>query len=228
MKRIGILGGIGPASTLEYYKWLNDGVHSALGAPHTADIVLISLDGKKMQGLRQAGDDDGEGAYFAAEAKKLEQMGADFIVIASNTSHKNVPYIEKSVSIPVVHLADATAKRVKEAGLHKIGLLGTKLTMESDFYISRLKAAFLDVTIPEADDRDFISETIYTELLQSVIRPEVKDCFRRIITDLKAKGVECIVLGCTELTLLDLSNVGVPLFDTTRIHVEEALKLALE
>ncbi|HNQ92261.1 MAG TPA: amino acid racemase, partial [Alphaproteobacteria bacterium] len=191
------------------------------------NLVLINLDGDQIQKFREAGDDIGEGRYFAENAFFLERAGAAFILIASNTSHKNAPYIEKAVSIPVLHLAKATAKRVKDSGIPTVGLLGTKLTMEGDAYISHLRDASLDVIVPKAEDRDFISTTIYSDLIHSVVRPDVKERFLRIIDDLKARGAEGIILGCTELTILELDDVGVPLFDTTRIHVEDALDYSL-
>jgi len=227
MKTIGIIGGLGPPSTVKYYEWLNEGVQKALGGNHSAKIILTSLDGEDVKKFRLSGDATGEGQFYAQEAKKLEQAGAHFILIASNTSHKNVPAIEKAVSIPVLHLADATAARVKSAGIKKIGLLGTAPTMEEDFYKSRLTAAGLDVIIPDEQERRYINNVIYNELVKNIINTTVNAEFTKIAQRLQAAGAQGIILGCTELTLLSLPEVKAPLFDTTKIHVEAALEYAL-
>lgn len=227
MKTIGIIGGLGPPSTVKYYEWLTDGVQQALGGQNTARIILTSLNGEDVKNFRISGDKDGEGAFYAREAQRLEQAGADFILIASNTSHKNAPAIEQAVSIPLLHLADATASYVRSKGIKKVGLLGTAPTMEEDFYKSRLTAQGLEVLIPEADDRAFISASIYNEMVKNIVRPEVNAAFIDIIGKLQAAGTEGVILGCTELTLLDLASIKLPLFDTVKIHVEAALKEAL-
>ena len=228
MKTIGIIGGLGPASTVKYYEWLNEGVRLALGGAHSAKIILTSVDGETVKNFREAGDIKGEGAFFAKEAKKLEMSGADFIVIASNTSHKNAPYIEKEVSIPLLHLADITAQRIVSSGVNNIALLGTVYTMEQGFYKDRLADAGLNVVIPEKDDGAFISNSIYNELVKSVVKPETRAEYIRIIKALESDGIKGVILGCTELTLLGLDeDINVPVFDTTKIHVEEALDFML-
>lgn len=227
MKTIGIIGGLGPPSTVKYYEWLTSGVQQILGGQNSAKIILTSLNGEDVKHFRLSGDQGGEGAFYAREAKRLEQAGADFILIASNTSHKNALAIEKAVSIPLLHLADATAVYVCSKNIKKVGLLGTALTMEEDFYKSRLVAKGLEVFIPEPSDRAFINSSIYNELVKNIIRPEVNTGFVNIIGKLKNAGAEGVILGCTELTLLDLSTVKLPLFDTVKIHVEAALKEAL-
>jgi aspartate racemase len=227
MKTIGIIGGLGPPSTVKYYEWLTEGVQQALGGQNSARIILTSLNGEDVKNFRVSGDKEGESAFYAREAKRLEQAGADFILIASNTSHKNAPAIEKAISIPLLHLADATAAYVRSKGVKKVGLLGTAPTMEEEFYKSRLAAQGLEVLIPEADDRAFISSSIYNEMVKNIVRPEVNAAFIDIIGKLEAVGAEGVILGCTELTLLDLSSVRLPLFDTVKIHVEAALKEAL-
>lgn len=226
MKTIGIIGGLGPPSTVKYYEWLNEGVYDALGENHSAKIILTSLDGEDIKQLRIKGDLDTEGAFYASEAKRLEKAGADFILIASNTSHRNAPYIEKEVSIPLLHLADATAQYINSRGYNKVLLLGTSLTMEEDFYKGRLVRNGLNVSVPDKHDRDYMSEVIYNELVKGQVRAEVNDKFEAIIK--KFPDVECVILGCTELTLLNLNNIPVPLFDTIRIHVDVALNYALE
>ena len=227
MKTIGIIGGLGPASTVKYYEWLTAGVNARLGGNHSARIIMTSVNGEDVKARRLSGDPAAEGAFFAAEAKRLETAGADFILITSNTSHKNAPAVEAAVSIPLLHLAEATAARVVAAGIKKIGLLGTIYTMEEDFYISRLQKHGLDVIVPEAADRAWISETIYGPLTRGIVTPETKATFAEIIARLAEQGVGGVILGCTELTLLSLPGSPVPLFDTTKIHVEEALNFAL-
>ena len=227
MKTIGIIGGLGPPSTVKYYEWLNQGMSQRLGEGQSARILLSSVNMADVTALRERGDPIAEGEFYAAEAKKLERAGADFILIASNTSHKNAPAVEAAVRIPLLHLADATAKAIRARGARRVALLGTILTMETDFYQSRLRAAGLEVLIPEAEDRKWISETIYTELVRGVVRSEVSARFRSIIDQLEKRGIEGVILGCTELTLLDLEGVATPLFDTTRIHVDAAIELAL-
>lgn len=227
MKTIGIIGGLGPPSTVKYYEYLTEGVQKALGGQNTAKIILTSLNGEDVKNFRLSGDKEGEGDFYAQEAKRLERAGADFILIASNTSHKNAPAIEKAVSIPLLHLADATAAYVRSQGIKRVGLLGTAPTMEEDFYKSRLTAQGLEVRTPESDDRAFISSSIYSEMVRNIVRPEVNAGFIDIIAKLNDTGAEGIILGCTELTLLDLDSVTLPLFDTVKIHVEAALKEAL-
>lgn len=227
MKTIGIIGGLGPPSTVKYYEWLNEGVQKALGGNNSARIILTSVNGEDIKTLRLSGDKDAEGAFYAREAKRLEAAGADFILIASNTSHKNVPYVERAVSIPLLHLADATAAYVYAKGVRKVGLLGTAPTMEEDFYKSRLIAQGLEILIPEAGERAFISNAIYNEMVKGIVRPEINAAFVSLIEKLQQAGAEGIILGCTELTLLDLSAVSLPQFDTVKIHVEAALKAAL-
>ena len=224
MKTVGIIGGIGPPSTVKYYEGLIQGVQMALGGHATAKIILTSLNGEDIKQFRLSGDVAGEGSFYAAEAVRLERAGADFILIASNTSHKNVPYIESAITVPLLHLADATAQAVSSKGVTTVALLGTIPTMEQDFYKTRLVAQGLNVVIPDADDRHFINDTIYTEMVKGIVRPEVNAEFVRIINKLQDAGAEGVILGCTELTLLELADINLPVFDTVKIHIEAALK----
>lgn len=228
MKTIGIIGGLGPPSTVKYYEWLNEGAQKALGGNTSARIILTSVNGEDIKAFRLSGDKEAEGAFYAREAKRLEQAGADFILIASNTSHKNAPYIEKAVSVPLLHLAKATAQEVLAKGIKKVALLGTAPTMEEDFYKSHLTSQGIEVIIPAAEDRAFINKAIYDELVKGIVRPEINAGFLEIAHKLLQKKAEGIILGCTELTLLDLSSVPLPLLDTVKIHVAAALKAALE
>lgn len=228
MKTIGIIGGLGPPSTVKYYEWLNEGVQQALGGAHSARIILTSVDGEDIKNFRLSGDVEAEGDFYAREARRLQQAGADFILIASNTSHKNAPAVEAAIDIPLLHLADTTAAHVRASGVTRIGFLGTAPTMEGDFYLPRLRAAGLDVMLPAAEDRAWISRTIYDELVKGVVRPAVNAEFARIVEDLRQAGAQGVILGCTELTLLDLGTAKLPLFDTARIHVDAALAFALQ
>lgn len=227
MKTIGIIGGLGPPSTVKYYEGLTDGARARLGGVGSVPIILTSVNGEDIKNLRTMGDSDAEGAFYAHEAQRLERAGADVILIASNTSHKNAPYVEKAVSIPLLHLADATARAAINTGVRTIGLLGTAPTMEQSFYRERLTAAGLDVIVPDAEDRAFVSACIYDELVRNIVRPEASAAFRSIILKLHAAGAQAVILGCTELVLLDLANVNVPLLDTVQIHVDAALDFAL-
>lgn len=228
MKTIGIIGGLGPPSTVKYYEWLNDGVQKALGGAHSARIILTSVNGEDIKNFRLSGDAAAEGAFYAREARRLEQAGADFILIASNTSHKNAPAVTAAVGIPLLHLADATAAHVRALGFSRVGFLGTAPTMDGDFYLPRLRAAGLDILMPPPEDRSWISRTIYDELVKGVVRPDVNAEFKSIIDDLRHAGAQGVILGCTELTLLHLEDVALPLFDTARIHVAAALAMALQ
>lgn len=227
MKTIGIIGGLGPPSTVKYYEGLNAGVAAALGGVNAARIILSSVNGEDIRQLRLTGDRDAEGAFYAAEARRLARAGADFIVIASNTSHKNAPYIEAAVDIPLLHLADATARAVRAAGITRIGLTGTPPTMEEDFYKARLAAAGLEVLVPDAPLRRAMGDAIYGALVRGIVRDEDNALFARASRELVAAGAAGIILGCTELTLLSLPDAGVPFFDTTKIHIAAALEMAL-
>ncbi len=229
MKTIGIIGGLGPHSTLKYYQWLNDGVQKALGGSASAKIILTSVNGLDMATFRKARDDEGEGVFFARHATLLEKAGADFILIASNTSHRNVPYIEAAVTIPILHLADATAQKIVDANVTRIALLGTPYTMEHDFYKRRLADQGIDVLIPNSQDRAWMGRTIYNELLKNIVTDDARNKFAHIAEGLLQQGAQGVVLGCTELTLLNLHEKCTALyFDTTRIHVEVAVTMALD
>lgn len=227
MKTIGIIGGLGPPSTLKYYEWLVAGTQARLGGVNAPRIILTSVNGEDIRQLRLSGDRTAEGEFYAREALRLQNAGADFILIASNTSHKNAPAIEAAISIPLLHLASATAQAVTQQGITRVALLGTAPTMEEDFYIGKLRDAGLEVTVPDADTRRYISETIYNELVRNIVTPQASACFRSIVDSMAQQGAQGVILGCTELTLLDLGHTGVPLFDTARIHVEAALEYAL-
>jgi aspartate racemase len=225
MKTIGIIGGLSPESTMSYYKWLNEGVQQRLGGHHSAKIILSSVDFGQFVELKENGDWDTQGQLLAKEAVALERAGADFIVLATNTMHKLVDHILAAINIPFLHLADATADRIVEMGLKKVGLLGTKYTMELDFYKSRLKTKGLIPMVPGDAERVEINRIIYDELCHGKILESSRANYRASIKSLIAAGAECVVMGCTEITLLiDQTDSTVPLFDTTRIHVQKALE----
>ncbi len=225
MKTIGIIGGLGSPSTVKYYERLNKVVSKYLGKSSTAKIMLSSVNNNEIDEFRLSDDDEGEGVFFANEAKKLEQAGADCILIASNTSHKNALYVEAAVSIPFIHLADATAEYIISRGVCDVGFIGTSRTIEGDFYLPKFEKVGINIITPDKEDRFFINSAIYNEMIEGIVRPEVNAEFIKIIARLESSGAKAIILGCTELTLLDLSDVGVPIFDTVKIHVRAALNL---
>jgi len=230
MKTIGLLGGMSWESTVPYYRTINETIRGRLGGLHSARIVLYSVDFHEIEAAQHAGRWDDAGAQLAAAARALEAAGADFIVLATNTMHKVAPQIEAAVALPLLHIADPTAERIRAAGHRRIGLLGTRFTMEEDFYIERLRSRHaLDVLVPDAADRDVVHRIIYDELCLGTIAAASRDAYRAIIGRLVARGAECVILGCTEISLLVSDRDSpVPLFDTTTIHAEAAALHALD
>lgn len=226
MKTIGIIGGLGSPSTVKYYEWLTEGVQQRTsGESHGARVLINALDGKDVAAFRRTADDEGEGLFFAEEARRLERAGAECILIASNTSHRNAPWVEKAISIPLIHLAKATGEAVAKAGQSKVILLGTATTMKSRFYTSILSDCGLEVFVPEDLDCEFMSEAIYNRLILNIVDPCDRARFAAITQELVGRHMaEAVILGCTELTLLELPKlISVPFHDTIRIHVEAAL-----
>lgn len=216
-------------STAEYYRLINQGVSARLGGLHSAKVLMSSVDFAEIEALQVAGDWDAAGAALADDASRLERAGADFVVLCTNTMHKVADRIEDAVSIPLLHLADATADAVKRAGVRRVGLLGTAFTMEQDFYRDRLTAAGLEVLIPDADDRADVHCIIYDELCMGKVLPDSRERYDEVIAKLVADGAEGVILGCTEIELLvDPDGPSpVPLFATTRIHAQAAVEWAL-
>ena len=228
MKTIGLIGGMSWESTAEYYRLINEGVKQRLGGLHSAKCLLLSVDFAEVEEQQHLGRWDEAGALMAAAATRLERGGADCVVLCTNTMHKLAGWIEEAVSIPFLHIADAAAQRVRAAGLRRIGLLGTRFTMEEDFYTARLQQAGLEVLIPPSPARALVNAVIYDELCLGQIRAESRQAYAGIIYDMAAAGAEGILLGCTEIGLLVKSEDSpVPLFDTTLIHAEAALDFAL-
>jgi len=229
MKTIGMLGGMSWESTASYYKALNEGIKSALGGLNSAKVCLYSVNFDEIEKLQREGNWDEAGALLAQAAKSVEDGGADFLMICTNTMHKVLPQIETAISIPVLHIADATANKLVEDGISKVGLLGTAFTMEQDFYKRRISDQFgIEVMIPEHDEREIVHRVIYEELCQGQILTESREQYITIIDNLRRNGAEAVILGCTEIALLvEQQHTQVALYDTTKIHAEQAVKLAL-
>ena len=229
MKTIGLIGGMSWESSAEYYRLINEAVKERLGGLHSAQLLLYSVDFAAIERLQHAGDWDAAGAILADAARRLERGGADFLILCTNTMHKVADAITQSVTIPFVHIADPTATAIRAAGVGTIGLLGTRFTMEQEFYRGRLAGQYgLRVLVPDEADRETIHRIIYDELCLGTLREESRAAYRAIMARLVAQGAAGIILGCTEITLLvDATDATVPLFDTTRLHAEEAALLAL-
>ncbi len=229
MKTIGLIGGMSWESTVPYYRLINEGIKQRLGGLHSARIILYSVDFHDIEVLQHAGRWDEAGALLAGAAQSLQAAGADFIVLCTNTMHKVAPAIEAAMAIPLLHIADPTAAAVKQSGLRTVGLLGTRFTMEQNFYRGRLEARHgLKVVIPDGADRDSVHRVIYDELCLGMTRDESRAAYRAIIGRLVAQGAECIILGCTEIGLLvGPTDSPVPVFDTTALHAQSAVDFAL-
>lgn len=230
MKTIGLIGGLSWQSSLEYYRIINEAVRQKLGGLHSARIVMHSFDLAEMAALQEGGDWEGVARAIIGAAQQLEAAGANVLVVCTNTMHKVADEVQRDIRIPLLHIADATAEQIRAAGLKKVGLLGTKFTMEEDFCKKRFAEKHgLEVIIPDANGRETVNRIIYNELCIGQVKPSSKEKFCRIIQTLIAGGAEGIVLGCTEIYLLvSQDDVQVPVFDTTRIHAESAARLALE
>jgi len=230
MKTIGILGGMSWESTLEYYRVINEEVKSRLGGFHSARILLYSFNFAEIEALQHQGRWSEMGHLLSETARKLEQAGADFILIATNTMHKLAPMVEAALSVPLLHIVDATAEAIIKAGFTRVGLLGTRFTMEEDFYRQRLIEKYkINVLIPTPDQRDLIHQVIFRELVMGEIKEKSRLNFIRIINDLKTAGAQGIILGCTEIPLLiKPEHSPLPLFDTIAIHARRAVEWALQ
>lgn len=230
MKTIGIIGGMSWESSALYYKTINELTKQRLGGLHSAKVILNSMDFAHIERLQHQGDWEQLGDMLANEATRLERAGADFLLIATNTMHKVADAVQSAVQIPLLHIADATAKELVQQKHQKIGFIGTRYSMEDDFYIRRLEEQYgLDVITPSKQDRDNIHKIIYDELCLGKILPESREIYIDIVNRLNAAGAEAVIEGCTEITLLlKQEHVAVPLFDTTYIHAQAAVDTALE
>ncbi len=230
MKTFGLIGGMSWESSSEYYRIINEEIHTRLGGLHSAQCLMYSVDFAEIETMQHSGRWQEATQAMIDAARRLEKGGADFVVICTNTMHKMADQVSESVSIPLLHIADAAAEAVKAQGLHKVGLLGTRFTMEEDFYKGRLETNHgLEVLVPDAEGRTLVDDVIYGELVVGVINPASKESYQQVIANLVAQGAQGIILGCTEIGLLvKPEDSPVPLFDTTRIHAEAAVDFALK
>jgi aspartate racemase len=229
MKTIGLIGGMSWESSVEYYRIINEATTARLGGLHSARSVMVSVDFADIENMQRQGAWEEAGRAMVRAAQGVEAAGADFVLLCTNTMHKLADEIAANIQIPFLHIADATGEQVTKCGLRRVGLLGTRFTMEEDFYRGRLRARYgLDVLIPDAGDREVVHRVIYDELCAGQILPASRAAYIRIMERLTAAGAEGIILGCTEIGLLvSQADSAVPLFDTTRIHAEAAVEYAI-
>lgn len=230
IKTIGLIGGMSWESSIEYYRIINEQVNEKLGGLHSAKSLMYSVDFDEIEKLQHQGNWNEATKLMIDAAQRLEKGGADFVVICTNTMHKMADDVQNSIKIPLLHIADATAEKIKAQGLKKVGLLGTRFTMEEQFYKGRLINKYgLEVLIPDEEDRKMVHDVIYHELCLGKIYQPSKDQFIRIINELVDNGAEAVILGCTEIPLLvKQEDIKVLLFDTTRIHAESAVEYSLK
>lgn len=229
MKTIGLIGGMSWESTVTYYKNINEVIKKELGGFHSAKCILYSVDFHEIEALQAKGEWEESGELLAEAAVSLEKAGADFIVICTNTMHKVSDIIQRRISIPILHIAEATSEVLMQKAFHKVALLGTKYTMQQDFYKDILINNGIEVLIPRDKDIEIINRTIYQELCLGIISENSRREFLRIIDELAWQGAESIILGCTEIGLLvEQSDTKIPLFDTTYIHASKAAIFALQ
>ncbi len=230
MKTIGVIGGMSWESTLEYYRIINQTVNKRLGGFHSAKLVIYSVDFEEIEKLQHRGKWVQATHIMIDAAQRVERAGADFLIIATNTMHKMADQVEKAVRIPLLHIVDVTAEAIRAYGHQRVGLLGTRFTMEEDFYKGRLLAKHgIEVLIPEEEQRQIVHDILYDELCLSQLKESSRQQFKKIILDLVAKGAEGIILGCTEIPLIvKQEDYEIHLYDTTRLHAEAAVDFALQ
>lgn len=229
MKTIGIIGGMSWESTASYYQQLNEGVKQHKGGLHSAKVILNSVDFAEVEALQRSGEWDKNAALLCDVAQSVERAGADFILIATNTMHKVAEQVQEAISIPLLHIADATGEALVSKGITKVGLLGTAFTMEEAFYKQRLSDKFgIEVIVPNGVQRKLVHQVIYEELCLGKISRRSKDDYHTIINELAMNGAQGVILGCTEIGLLvEQHETDVPLFDTVELHVQAAVEKAL-
>lgn len=229
MQTIGLLGGLTCESSLVYYKLINEMAREKLGGNHSAASVMVSVDFAEIQPLTETGEWDKVLAILLRAAKGVERGGADLLLLCANTAHKLAAEIEREIGIPIIHIVDVTAREINKAGFKKVGLLGTRFTMEEEFFSGRLRDKFgVEALTPGKEDRERVHRIIIDELARGIINPASREIIWRIIGDLAERGAQGIVLGCTEIPLLVTQNQGdIPLFDTTQIHARAAVEYAL-
>lgn len=225
MKTLGMIGGMSWESTATYYRLLNEGVKRRCGGFHSAKILMYSVDFAEIEAMQTAGAWHDMGTLLSQAAVRLETAGADVMMICTNTMHKVADQVQECISVPLLHIADATAEKVKEDGITTVGLLGTAFTMEQDFYRRRLERTYgLEVLIPQKDDRRTVHDIIYQELCQGQLRPESRTIYRDIVAGLGDRGAEAVILGCTEISLLlRPDDTRLSLYDTTALHADRAV-----
>ena len=228
MKTVGLIGGMSWESTVTYYQLLNEGIKDALGGLHSAKVLLYSVDFFEIEALMSRGEWDEAANQLGNVAARLEQAGADMILICTNTLHKVAPQVQAKIGVPLVHIAGAAAEALLSQGITRVGLLGTKYTMTQEFYRDKLVERGIEVLIPEGDDIDLVNRVIFEELCLGIVKEESRAEYLRVIAALQRRGAQGILLGCTELGLIVAKkDVLLPLFDTTEIHAKKALTLAL-
>jgi aspartate racemase len=230
MKTIGLIGGMSWESSAEYYRIINQTVKERLGGLHSAQCILFSFDFQEIEQLQHQGEWTKLTDLMIRAAQRLQGAGAELLIICTNTMHKMAQEVQSSVGISLVHIADAAAKAVMEKGLDKVALLGTRFTMEEDFYKKTLREKYkLNVIIPSESDREVIDHVIYTELCRGIMRQSSRKQFKTIIEKLSSNGAQGVILGCTEIPLLiNQQDAAIPLFDTTKIHAQAAVEMALQ
>lgn len=229
MKTIGLIGGMSWESSVEYYRVINEEVKNKLGGLHSAKCILYSVDFAEIERYQAEGDWEKAGNLLGNVARSLEKAGADFIVICTNTMHKVIEYIETEISLPILHIADATATQIQKSEIKTVGLLGTKYTMEQDFFKTRIETKGIKILVPNIEEREIVNKVIFEELCLGEIQQSSREYYQKVIRSLVANGAEGIILGCTEIGLLvKPGDSEVPLFNTTSIHAIESVKKALE
>ena len=228
MRLLGVLGGMSWTSTAEYYRYLNQGVSARLGGLHSARLLVHSVDFEPVAAMQHQGDWDGTAAVLVDAALGLERAGAEGLILATNTMHKVAEELEAAIGIPLLHIADATAERVRADGRRAVGLLATAFTMELDFYTGRLRDHGLEVLVPDDAQRADVHRIIYDELCLDIVRDSSRQRYREVIAALVERGAEAIILGCTEIGLLvRAGDSAVPLYDTAAIHADRAVEWML-
>ena len=229
MKTIGMIGGTSWESTQLYYQQLNERTAQALGGLHSARCILYSLEFGEVYAHMERGDWDAAAEITAQAAKALEDAGADFLILCANTSHKFCPAIEQRVSIPILHIVDAVVEAIRARGMRTVGLLGTRYTMQEDFYLPRLEAAGIRVLLPEAAEMEEVNRIIYEELCVGTVKEFSRETLSALVKTMRRGGAEGVILGCTELgMILKDEDAAIPLLDTVKIHSEAAVRMALE
>jgi aspartate racemase len=229
VKTIGLIGGMSWESTVDYYKILNREIKKKLGEPHSAEIIMYSVDFADIEKMQSAGQWDKLSKKMINIAQKLEKAGAEMLLICANTMHQMADEVQQKINIPLLHIADAAAEKIESGGYKNVGLLGTKYTMEGSFYKNRINENYdIDVIIPEVEERDYIHQVIYQELVSGILKDKSRENFKEIIANLKEKGAAGIILGCTEIPLLIKDkDSSLPIFNTTELHAKKAVEFAL-